>query len=133
MNMELSDRAIRNTYTVANYGKDLLEIIFHREMPLSKDYMRRSKLIAEDAKKAIDNAPGDFVNCLVDITALRRVHLVPRVAEIYGQLVKDPKIRKVAVLGNSIMVKATINFIFFGSFKLRYFSDKQAAYDWLNI
>lgn len=79
-----------------------------------------------------DLPEGETLLSFIDTTDLGKVN--PNLRRSVGDFLNNPKFGNTAVLGNSRIIKVMIDFVLKASGRqhMKYFTDQDEAYDWLN-
>lgn len=89
-------------------------------------YMMQLDEILEDVPE------GETVQSFIDTTDLGKIN--PNLRRSVGDFLNNPKFGKTAVLGNNRVIKVMIDFVLkaSGRHHMKYFTERNKAYDWLN-
>lgn len=126
---------LKNTFEVFMNKEGMLIARFNQLITDPDDNAKQAQMVVDGLIALAREHPGEKFNILIDLTPLGRATYVSgETRKIYAQGMKDPQLRKLAVIGQSVAYQVVLDFIVSSinrQERVRWFGDVKKAITWL--
>lgn len=111
--MHISDKEIRDSYSIRRTEGNLVHIAFLVDYPLEEYNYRAAYLFADDIKKILESAPNEKFCGIIDMSHVSGSigYLSKRTREVYANIIDNERIEKIAFFGENKYYEVAINFM----------------------